>query len=143
MAYYDPYSRRGMEPEQVFGLSLTVAILLGSIFMCGTGTAGCGNSLLRRYDVVGTVAKPPDAKVSIGTEGGSSKFAVTLGGIEAPNRPPAFRGDYGIVNCDSTQCATLEPGSRVALSCFEEWALAAPNEEECRFARVVTPAAKP
>lgn len=141
MSYY--HHDRGMDPEQKFGLVATVSVILLSVFMCGTGTAGCGNSFLRRYDLSGTVAKPSEARISIGKETSSAKFAVTLDEIEAPNRPAAFAGDFGIVNCDSTQCASLDVGSRVALSCFDEWHLASPNEEECRFVRVVSKAAAP
>jgi hypothetical protein len=81
------------------------------------------SSIAGRYEVIGTVEGAPASKMSFtsGEKGtsGSQKFSLNLGDR--------------IVNCSSTQCSALVPGSRVKLSCYDEWHLFVPSEVECRF----------
>lgn len=98
---------------------LFLALLLG-----GCDTWNAGKSYVARYDVTGTVrgtgSKP------FASEGGT-KFSVNLDTDAGPK----------IVNCTSTQCGSLLPGQRVLFSCFEEAHFMEPNEEECRFDKLL------
>jgi len=80
-------------------------------------------SAVARYDVNGTVESAPSSKMSMimTKEGGSGsqKYAVRVDGT--------------IYNCSSTQCSQLVEGDEVTLSCYREWHLFEPDEEECRF----------
>lgn len=92
------------------------------------GACNAVNSTFDRYEITGTVKAMPQGK-SFG--GGDSqlttKFSIRLD----------VGGSEKIVNCDSTQCASLAVDDVVVLSCFSEWNCAQPYEEECRFDHIV------
>ncbi len=86
---------------------------------------------MARYNIHGDVNGEVQSKMRVnGAEGivaGEEKFAVPL---EAPDGPI-------IVNCTSTQCGALSEGQRVELSCYLEWHMFVPEEQECRFSRML------
>lgn len=115
-----------MERHLVFGL--VGFLLLGAV------PAGCintCNSVANRYTVEGTVTGEVGSKLNLtsGENGssGTTKYSVPLETATGPK----------IVNCTSTQCAALQEGQRVELSCYEEFHFTVPNEEECRFTRLL------
>lgn len=83
-------------------------------------------SVLARYEVSGTVDGEVQGKSFIQDGNSYSKFSVPL------------QTDSGkvIVNCDSTQCASLSIGDKVTLSCYQQKHLFMPNETECRFEKL-------
>ncbi len=86
------------------------------------------NSLANRYEVQGVLKAPPGSKQRFGGgEAGETKYSLNLSTDAGPK----------IVNCTSTQCASLAVGDSVALSCYTEVHISEPNEEECRFDRLL------
>ncbi len=120
------------------GLSL-VELMLGlavvAVFVALAGSAlggGCGpvntvKSVTSRYDVVGTVQGQVGSKMFAAGEGGETKFSVKIKTDSGPK----------VVNCTSTQCGTLADGDRVQFSCFLEEHFSEPDEEECRFDKLL------
>lgn len=112
-------------------LMIGVAII-GIAIMPFSGSIINGpRSVFSRYDVSGIVTAEPGIKIKTG-EGAESKYAINLDTTSGPK----------IVNCTSTQCSTLQIGQRVSLSCYEELHLSEPNEEECRFDKLLPAASK-
>ncbi len=111
-------------------MKLGPALIIGGALLGITTSlvTGCNgfNSLFGRYEVRGTVTAAPQSKTTGGENGLSTKFSIRL------KTPEGER----IINCSSTQCASLSPQDSVTLSCFEEWHLSSPNEEECRFVQL-------
>ncbi|HRH32303.1 MAG TPA: hypothetical protein PLK06_03170 [bacterium] len=106
----------------VLGISAIVISLIAVPF-----TINPVKAFFMRYEVQGRVLDAPKGKTFGNAESGiTTKFSVRL----------QTEGGEQIVNCTSTQCASLAPGDKVVLSCFVEWHLAEPNEEECRFDRL-------
>lgn len=85
------------------------------------------NYMLNRYIVAGIVQSPPVSKLTLvaseNSTSGAQKFAIVL--------------EDRIINCSSTQCAALPVGARVQFSCYQEWNVFVPNEEECRFEKIL------
>lgn len=112
----------------------SVIFSIAVLVMCGGGLSICNSprAIFGRYSVEGVVVGPPGSKSSftVGSRSsmgaGTQKFSVPL------DTNGDSRADR-IVNCSSTQCASLADGDRVVLSCFSEWHATVPNEEECRF----------
>lgn len=125
------YGYGRVDPEVWFFVGTAVLVLgLGAVAI----GPNCYRSTMARYDVSATVVKSPEAKIRLSSEGGGdSKFSVTV----------VAKDDTGchkkIVNCTSTQCASLAAGDGVAFSCFDEWHWFEPNEEECRFEKLDEP----
>jgi hypothetical protein len=94
-------------------------------------------SLIFRYDVAGVVAGAPQGKTFGSAESGmTTKFSVHL----------ATATGTMIVNCSSTQCASLAAGDEAQLSCYNEWnGFVQPTEVECRFNELIkaAPASAP
>lgn len=100
-----------------------VRLLATAMLLCACNQV---NSCIDRYEITGTVTAPPEGK-TFGSEGGlTEKFSIRLK-IGTAER---------IVNCSSTQCASLAVDDVVILSCYEEFHWSEPNEEECRFVRL-------
>lgn len=116
-------SRRGESSIQAILALLVLLFLAGFILL---GLMNGGKSLISRYDVVGTVTAAPGVKLKLG-EGQETKFGISLDTESGPK----------IVNCTSTQCSSFAIGQRVKLSCYEETHVSEPNEEECRFDRLL------
>ena len=102
---------------------------------CGFNGINQYRSIADRYDVTGTVSSEISGKSFIQDGQSYSKFSVPLEDISS-DRGSEFGGSKRILNCTSTQCASLDIGQRVTLSCYEQWHAFIPNEEECRFARL-------
>lgn len=98
----------------------------------------CYRSTMKRYDIEGTVSGEIGMKQRFNQEGGETKYSVNLVDITAPSRPSEFRSDESIVNCNATQCATLRPEQRVRLNCYAEFHWIEPDEEECRFTKIIS-----
>ncbi len=125
--FQDRYGRANPAPFIVGGGVILAG--LGIVAMLATGSCNAYNGTLARYDVTGEVKAPPQGK----TFGGGDTKLTTKFSI----RLQTEQGEV-IVNCDSTQCASLNPGDNVLLSCFEEWHLTEPNEQECRFDKLLS-----
>lgn len=116
-------SRRGQGTlKAIIGLLALAAAAVIVVISLMNG----GKSIISRYDVEGTVTTAPGVKQKFG-EGSEAKFAINLETASGPV----------IVNCTSTQCSSLAVGQRVRLSCYEETHISAPNEEECRFDKLL------
>lgn len=118
------------------GLVILVTLPLIVFTVVILGSVNGYRAVFARYDVTGTVMSEPGTKLRISAKrDGEAKFAVSLDttGDGAADR---------VVNCTSTQCVALPVGSRVVLSCYEEWHVVEPNEEECRFSRMLAAAPK-
>lgn len=81
------------------------------------------SSIFNRYDLVGTVDSPIGTKFTVSENSGTSKASFAL----------QTAADKVIVNCNSTQCFSLQEGEHVVLSCYDEWHPFQPYEIECRF----------
>ena len=112
----------------LFGLFLLL-LCLALPLMFWNGWA----STMSRYDITGTVNAPVAGKLKLAEGQGTEKFAVSLTDAQGSR----LGGADLILNCASTQCSSLQPGHRVQLDCFTEWHFWSPDEEECRFARLL------
>jgi len=121
-------SRRG---ASLVELMIGVAIIVIALMICSGGIINGPRSVVSRYEVIGTVVGETGTKIKIG-EGQEAKFSVNISTESGPK----------IVNCTSTQCAALQEGQRVQFSCYEEFHLTEPNEEECRFDKLLPAAIK-
>lgn len=124
---YNELYRDRIQAEQrrmniVYGGIAAVVIMF--TILCGINPM---KSVFMRYEVQGEVLDAPNGKTFGNAKSGiTTKFAVRLETDDGER----------IVNCTSTQCASLAVGDEVVLSCYVEWHLAEPNEEECRFDRL-------
>ncbi|MDQ5952533.1 MAG: hypothetical protein QG626_662 [Patescibacteria group bacterium] len=106
----------------VLGISVIVILLTAIPFSINPIRAA-----FLRYEVQGEVLDAPKGKTFGNAASGiTTEFSVRL----------RIGDEERIVNCASTPCASLTPGDNVVLSCFEEWYLSAPNEEECQYDRL-------
>lgn len=127
------FSRRGFTLVEIMIIAAVIAVF-GAIIVSALG-GSCSSvnsvkSITSRYDVVGLVTAEPRGKVMGGNAStlGQSKFALSLKNADGRT----------IVNCDSTQCAELQKGDCVQLSCFNEVHIGEPNEVECRYAALLS-----
>lgn len=120
--YRDHYRSQQNRMRIISGLVIAAVVALA--VLCGINPA---KAVFMRYEIQGEVLDAPKGKTFGDAESGiTTKFSVRL----------QTEGGERIVNCTSTQCASLAPGDNVVLSCYVEWHLAEPNEEECRFDRL-------
>lgn len=122
--------RRGATLIEVVILAAIFLVVLAFALPLSVEVVNAAKATMGRYEVVGTVVGHAGSKVSFlaGQSGtfGAQKFSVSL---DTNSDGKMDR----IVNCTSAQCASLEAGVAVVFSCFEEWHLFTPNEEECRY----------
>jgi MFS superfamily sulfate permease-like transporter len=116
------YSRtNGMESILIITLGLTVLVGIATAIV--PSVVNTTNYVTNRHTVKGTVEAVPSSKLTLGGSNGkvtgAEKYAVRI--------------DNKIYNCTNTQCSQLQPGDQVELSCYEEWHVFTPNEQECRF----------
>ena len=82
------------------------------------------NSVAKRYTIEGSIDGEVGSKLKLSSEGnGTTKYSVPL----------RIGSGRVIINCTSTQCDALKENDLAVFSCYEEWHLFTPNEEECRF----------
>ncbi len=121
-------------------IGVGVVVLLVLLLVSWAGINNGLRSTIGRSHLVGDVTAVPAAKFGPGIVGSPSaganftKFAVNL---------RLDDGTETIINCSSTQCAVLQPGQRVELSCYNERHWWEPNEVECRYSKLLPRTAVP
>lgn len=113
-------------PGFVTLVTLTVIILLIiSLTALVSSCYNAYNAIADRTEVQGTINVITSSKLII-NDGVSQEFAISLTTIE---------GERIIVNCTSTECASLRIGDEVLLSCYTELNIehGVSSKIKCRF----------
>lgn len=128
-----PRSRHSVDPIVLLVLVCGVAFAVMLIVFAVSASINTVRSVAFRYEVIGAVDHEPEGKTFGSAESGmTTKFSVRLKDSE---------GRISIVNCTSTQCASLSVGDKVQLSCYNEWnGFVQPTEIECRYDALITAA---
>ena len=114
---------------------LLVATLLLSFTILSMPSCDRCNSIFNRFEVTGQVTNT-GSRHKGNYKNAKEKYSVSLTNVTG-DIPQELASDLLIVNCDSTQCASLMEGTFVVLSCYEQWGgCAGPNEIECRFKKM-------
>lgn len=119
-----------MNNDSIGLVAFGAAVLFAGV-LATPALVNVGASVANRYDVEGVVAGEVHGKMRISTGkngmSGTEKFSVPL----------MVGGTKRIINCTNTQCASLVDGDHVRFSCYWEWHVFTPSEEECRYAEML------
>ncbi|MBP9827533.1 hypothetical protein KBC55_00040 [Patescibacteria group bacterium] len=121
----------------MFAIITVTAVCVFVLTLVFSYSVNAMRAFFSRYDVAGVVAGAPQGKTFGSAESGmTTKFSVRL----------ATATGTMIVNCSSTQCASLAVGDEAQFSCYNEWnGFVQPTEVECRFDELIkaAPASTP
>lgn len=127
---YKKFPSRRIDMASTLVVVVLTAIVVFTVAIIFSYSVNAVRSFMFRYEVAGMVEAVPQGKTFGSAESGmTTKFSVRL---QTPT-------GTSIVNCTSTQCASLSLGDEVTLSCYNEWnGFVQPTEVECRFKALIT-----
>ena len=130
-------SKRGVTlVELIIGIS-GLGLIVGAVVMAGPGCS----DIVYPHDVSGRVVQM-DSRLARTQGGSNEKFVLRLDAItsaDATVKKTAGGPDGTLdVECTSTRCALLKPGSCVDLECNREIRYWEPNVIKCKLVKEVT-----
>jgi len=118
-------------------LVVVVILVIAGVAVFAYGGVGCSwdkDPIQGTVMTTGSRMKYKHSKRGFGGE--HEKYAVALINVTG-EIPEGHYSEPMLINCDSTQCATLLPNMRVQFQCYNQWHACGPNELECRFDKVL------